>query len=120
MNTTPTGESIQNLLRVNKGVVIATFDLITSSGIRIPDFTLINGKKGWFVSPPQRKDSKGWKPLLKLPGYVKKELTSLAIQELKNLSSRGKKEKEPPWKPPKLSPAAQKEADYIEWKKNNH
>lgn len=121
MNTTPTGESIQNLKREkNRGKVVASFDLVTSSGIRIPGFTLVKSHKELFVSIPSQKTSKGWQPLVKLPGYVKKELKELVIKEFDNLNKQKEKEADPAWKPPKLSPQAQKEADYVEWKKQNH
>ena len=121
MNTTPTGESIQNLQRVNnRGQIVASFDLVTSSGIRIPGFSLVQSKDGLFVSIPSQKTRKGWQPLVKLPGYIKKELKELVISEFNNLRAKKQDESSPAWKPPKLSPSAQKEADYIEWKKKNH
>lgn len=116
--TTPTGESIQNLKKENRGKIVASFDLITSSGIRIPGCTVVDGKNGLFVSVPSMKTERGWVPLLKLPSYVRKELEALVTEELKLLNAPRKKEKEPAWPPPKKSAKAQKEADYLEWKKN--
>lgn len=116
--TTPTGESIQNLLRERRGKVVASFDLITSSGIRIPGLTLIEGENGPFVSVPSIKTSKGWKSIITLPSYVRKELEVLVINELKRLSAAKKQKPQKAWLPPEKSPRAQKEAEYLERKKN--
>jgi len=118
MNTTPTGETIQNLVKESRGKVVASFDLISSSGIRIPGFTLVNGKNGLFISTPSRPTPKGWQPLVYLPSYIRKSLEELVIREFHNLSKPREKEKQPAWKPPlEFSHAGQKEIEYLEWKK---
>ena len=122
MDSTPTGESIQNLVRKYERHLVAEFDLITNSGIRIPGFKVMSGKNGLFISEPQHKTETGWKKLVTVPAVVRSSLVTLALQVI---NSRRKKEKEekqaskPAWTAPEPSKRAKKEAEHQEWKRKN-
>lgn len=74
----------------------AFFDVITSEGITIKGFTLVDGSNGLFVNCPSEKgkDGKYYEKVI-LPKELKEELTALAINEYNNNKGNPSQVKEP-------------------------
>lgn len=69
---------INNIKHINKGKILKTFSVEAASGIWIPNFRLMNGSKGQFISVPSTKNFKGE---YENTVFIKKEV----LEEIYNL-----------------------------------
>lgn len=117
-----TRENIKNLSWSYKGKIIATFTLLLSEGVEIPDMRMMDGRNGYFISGPSVKIGREWRHVVVLSGEVKQDLLDILIEAQDDLLKRKSKEKRKnrsPFPYPEKSERREKEEEYLEWKKRN-